>query len=83
MNKVRDTAAEAVADISDGASLAVGGFGLSGVPDVLIRALYTQGAGGLRIVSHNCGVDGRGLGVLRVCVANGGTRSDFFSGGRR
>ena len=43
MNKVRDTAAEAVADIPDGASLAVGGFGLSGVPDVLIRALHTQG----------------------------------------
>lgn len=64
MNKVRDTAAEAVADIPDGASLAVGGFGLSGVPDVLIRALYTQGAGELRVVSNNCGVDGRGLGVL-------------------
>ncbi|GAA2571005.1 MULTISPECIES: CoA transferase subunit A [Streptomyces] len=64
MNKVRDSAAEAVADIPDGASLAVGGFGLSGVPEVLIRALYEQGAGGLRVVSNNCGVDGRGLGVL-------------------
>ncbi|MEU9556318.1 CoA transferase subunit A [Streptomyces fumanus] len=64
MNKVRDSAAEAVADIPDGASLAVGGFGLSGVPEVLIRALYEQGATGLRVVSNNCGVDGRGLGVL-------------------
>ncbi|MFF5105075.1 CoA transferase subunit A [Streptomyces sp. NPDC000134] len=64
MNKVRDSAAEAVADIPDGASLAVGGFGLSGVPEVLIRALYEQGAAGLRVVSNNCGVDGRGLGVL-------------------
>ncbi|MGW0560618.1 CoA transferase subunit A [Streptomyces sp. NPDC003016] len=64
MDKVIGSAAEAVADIPDGASLAVGGFGLSGVPEVLIRALYEQGAGGLEVVSNNCGVDGRGLGVL-------------------
>ncbi|TQJ92284.1 CoA transferase subunit A [Streptomyces sp. SLBN-31] len=64
MNKVRVSAAEAVADIPDGASLAVGGFGLSGVPETLIRALHEQGAGGLRVVSNNCGVDGRGLGIL-------------------
>jgi 3-oxoacid CoA-transferase subunit A len=64
VNKVRGSAAEAVADIPDGASLAVGGFGLSGVPEVLIRALYEQGARGLEVVSNNCGVDGRGLGVL-------------------
>ncbi|MFJ6393774.1 CoA transferase subunit A [Streptomyces sp. NPDC091972] len=64
MNKVRGSAAEAVADIADGASLAVGGFGLSGVPEVLIRALSEQGAQGLEVVSNNCGVDGRGLGVL-------------------
>ena len=64
MDKVRASAAEAVADIPDGASLAVGGFGLSGIPDVLIKALHAQGATGLKIVSNNCGVDGRGLGVL-------------------
>jgi 3-oxoacid CoA-transferase subunit A len=64
VNKVRGSAAEAVADIPDGASLAVGGFGLSGVPDVLIHALYDRGATGLRVVSNNCGVDDRGLGVL-------------------
>ncbi|MEU9731812.1 CoA transferase subunit A [Streptomyces sp. NPDC048002] len=64
MNKVSASAAEAVADIPDGASLAVGGFGLSGVPEVLIRALHEQGATGLSVVSNNCGVDGRGLGVL-------------------
>lgn len=40
MDKVRKTAAEAVADVTDGASLAVGGFGLSGVPNVLIQALH-------------------------------------------
>ncbi|WP_329264975.1 CoA transferase subunit A [Streptomyces sp. NBC_01478] len=64
MDKVRASAAEAVADIPDDASLAVGGFGLSGIPDVLIQALHAQGATGLRVVSNNCGVDGRGLGIL-------------------
>ncbi|MGC0373033.1 CoA transferase subunit A [Streptomyces sp. SAI-229] len=64
MNKVRGSAAEAVADIPDGASLAVGGFGLSGVPAALIDAVYAQGTTGLQVVSNNCGVDGRGLGVL-------------------
>ncbi|MFF7476874.1 3-oxoacid CoA-transferase subunit A [Streptomyces sp. NPDC008092] len=64
MNKVSASAAAAVADIPDGASLAVGGFGLSGVPGVLIQALHAQGATGLKVVSNNCGVDGRGLGVL-------------------
>ncbi|MFK0106981.1 CoA transferase subunit A [Streptomyces sp. NPDC091217] len=64
MDKVCPGAAEAVADIPDGASLAVGGFGLSGIPAVLIRALYDQGATGLQVVSNNCGVDGQGLGVL-------------------
>ncbi|MEU9746621.1 CoA transferase subunit A [Streptomyces niveus] len=64
MDKTVATAEEAVADIADGASLAVGGFGLSGVPEVIIRALHAQGATGLSVVSNNCGVDGRGLGIL-------------------
>ncbi|MFC1411645.1 CoA transferase subunit A [Streptacidiphilus sp. N1-12] len=64
MDKVIPTAAEAVADIGDGSSLAVGGFGLSGVPNVLIQALFAQGASALRVVSNNCGVDGAGLGLL-------------------
>lgn len=58
------SAAEAVADVPNGASLAVGGFGLAGIPWVLIEALLTQGAGDLTIVSNNCGVDGAGLGLL-------------------
>src|SRR5262245_47395355 len=53
MDKVVATAAEAVADVPEGASLAVGGFGLSGVPGVLIEALYQRGVGGLAVVSNN------------------------------
>ncbi|GHF80569.1 succinyl-CoA--3-ketoacid-CoA transferase [Kitasatospora xanthocidica] len=64
MDKVVATAEEAVADIGDGSSLAVGGFGLSGVPNVLIQALYGRGSTGLSVVSNNCGVDGGGLGLL-------------------
>lgn len=64
MDKVVASAAEAVRDIADGASIAVGGFGLSGIPWALIAALHEQGASRLTIVSNNCGVDGAGLGVL-------------------
>lgn len=64
LNKVVGSAAEAVADIPNGASLAVGGFGLAGIPWFLISALLEQGAGDLTIVSNNCGVDGAGLGLL-------------------
>jgi len=64
MDKVVRSAEEAVAGVGDGASLAVGGFGLSGVPDTLIQALFRRGVGGLSVVSNNCGVDGGGLGVL-------------------
>lgn len=58
------TPADAVADIPDGASLAVGGFGLSGNPMALIEALHAQGTRDLSIVSNNCGVDDWGLGIL-------------------
>ncbi|EFE65714.1 succinyl CoA:3-oxoadipate CoA transferase alpha subunit [Streptomyces viridosporus ATCC 14672] len=64
MDKVVASAGEAVADVPDGASLAVGGFGLSGVPDVLIRALHERGVGGLSVVSNNCGALESGLAVL-------------------
>lgn len=64
LNKVVDSAAAAVADIPSGASLAVGGFGLAGIPWFLIEALLDQGADDLTIVSNNCGVDGAGLGLL-------------------
>lgn len=64
MDKTYASAADAVADIEDGASIAAGGFGLVGVPIVLIRALLAQGTTDLEIVSNNCGVDGWGLGEL-------------------
>ncbi|MGW6719619.1 CoA transferase subunit A [Streptomyces sp. NPDC054995] len=64
MDKVIRTAGEAVSDIPHDASLAVGGFGLSGIPKTLIRALHAQGAAGLTVVSNNCGVEGQGLGAL-------------------
>jgi 3-oxoacid CoA-transferase subunit A len=64
MDKVVASSAEAVRDIPNGASLAVGGFGLNGIPHNLIGALLDQGATDLVTVSNNCGVDGWGLGVL-------------------
>ena len=64
LDKSVGSAAEAVADIPSGASIAVGGFGLCGIPSVLLRALLDQGAGELEAVSNNAGVDDLGLGVL-------------------
>jgi 3-oxoacid CoA-transferase subunit A len=64
MDKTIDSAASAVADIPNGASLAVGGFGLCGIPHNLIEALLEQGTAELETVSNNCGVDGAGLGIL-------------------
>jgi 3-oxoacid CoA-transferase subunit A len=64
MDKVVASATEAVADIGDGASIAVGGFGLCGVPFALIDALYAHGSAELSIVSNNCGTIGLGLGRL-------------------
>ncbi len=64
MDKTVRDAASAVADISNGASIAVGGFGLNGIPHHLIDALLATGASDLVTVSNNCGVDGWGLGRL-------------------
>ncbi|MGH8968530.1 MAG: CoA transferase subunit A [Actinomycetes bacterium] len=63
-DKVYESAVAAVADVGDGASLAVGGFGLCGVPTQLIAALHDAGTTDLRVVSNNCGVDEWGLGIL-------------------
>jgi 3-oxoacid CoA-transferase subunit A len=64
MDKTVSSVAAAVRDIPDGASLAVGGFGLCGVPIRLIEALLEQGGTDFETVSNNCGVDGAGLGLL-------------------
>jgi 3-oxoacid CoA-transferase subunit A len=64
MNKVLATADEAVAQIPDGATLMVGGFGLCGVPEDLIGALHRRGTRGLTVISNNAGVDRMGLGIL-------------------
>ncbi|MGW3588069.1 CoA transferase subunit A [Streptomyces fungicidicus] len=64
MDKVAASAAEAVADIPSGSTLAVGGFGLCGIPAVLIQALLESGADELETVSNNAGVDDWGLGIL-------------------
>lgn len=64
LDKVAGSAHEAIADIADGSRLAVGGFGLCGIPSVLIHALYDHGVRDLEVVSNNCGVDDAGLGVL-------------------
>ncbi|HWL23421.1 MAG TPA: CoA transferase subunit A [Ureibacillus sp.] len=62
--KVWDSFEQAVADIQDGATLIVGGFGLCGIPEKSIEALRNQGTKNLTIVSNNCGVDDWGLGLL-------------------
>ena len=66
--KVVGSFTEAVADIEDGATLIVGGFGLCGVPEKAIAAVAEKGPRGLTVVSNNCGVDDFGLGIL---LANG------------
>ena len=63
-SKVCPSAAEAVADIPDGATLMVGGFGLCGIPEHLIAALRARGTKQLTVISNNCGIDDFGLGIL-------------------
>jgi 3-oxoacid CoA-transferase subunit A len=64
MNKVRTNALEALRGIRDGATIAAGGFGLCGIPELCIQALRELGVRDLTIASNNCGVDEFGLGVL-------------------
>lgn len=64
-NKVYDSAQSALKDVvQDGHTLAVGGFGLCGIPEALITALKETGAKNLTCISNNAGVDGFGLGLL-------------------
>ncbi len=64
MNKVVANADEAVHDIQDGATIMVGGFGLCGIPENLIRALVKKGVKNLHTISNNVGVDDFGLGLM-------------------
>ncbi|TSE02175.1 CoA transferase subunit A [Skermania sp. ID1734] len=64
MPTLYDSPRDAVADIESGASIAVGGFGLCGIPDALIAAIANTAATDLEVFSNNCGVDGQGLGIL-------------------
>lgn len=63
LSKLVPSAAHAVADIPDGASIAVGGFGLSGIPTVLIEAVLARAVGRFSVVSNNCGLDDAGIGL--------------------
>jgi 3-oxoacid CoA-transferase subunit A len=71
MHKVVASAAEAIQDVSDGATIMVGGFGLCGMPENLIRALAHKGVKNLNTISNNVGIDGVGMGLL---LANGQIR---------
>src|SRR2546422_9588058 len=64
MNKVVASADEAIRDVFDGATIMVGGFGLCGIPENLIRALVRKGVKNLITISNNAGVDGFGMGLL-------------------
>jgi 3-oxoacid CoA-transferase subunit A len=64
MNKVMASSDAAVADISDGMTIMVGGFGLCGIPENLIAGLVRKGVCNLRTISNNMGVDGFGMGLM-------------------
>ena len=68
MDKTVASADEAIADLFDGATLMAGGFGLCGIPENLIAAIRRKGTKDLTIISNNCGIDDKGLGIL---LANG------------
>lgn len=64
MHKVLPNVEDAVALIPEGATIMMGGFGLCGIPENLIKALRARGTGGLTVISNNAGVDDFGIGVL-------------------
>jgi 3-oxoacid CoA-transferase subunit A len=82
VDKVFSSTREAVADIGDGASLAVGGFGLCGVPIALIDAILEQGTRNVTSISNNCGVDDQALGVLLYAGRISRTISSFVGGNK-
>ncbi len=81
MDIVVPDARSAVTDLRDGATVAVGGFGLCGIPRVLIQAVLDAGTRDLEVVSNNCGVDGGGLGLLLEAAGRrfGDTARELYS----
>ncbi|MBI4423247.1 MAG: CoA transferase subunit A [Elusimicrobia bacterium] len=78
MKKTVPGAQEAIADLVDGMTILVGGFGLSGLPENLLAALAKKGSRDLTIVSNNAGTDGNGIGIL---LAQGQVRKMIMSYG--
>jgi 3-oxoacid CoA-transferase A subunit len=83
-SKIFDSAEDAVKDIKNGDTLLVGGFGLSGCPENLIRAIRKQGQKDLTVISNNCGIEDVGLGLLlknrqikRMIASYVGENKDF------
>jgi len=76
MHKVFANSDEAIRDVSDGATIMIGGFGLCGIPENLIRALVRKGVKNLTTISNNVGVDGYGMGLL---LAAGQIKKHFGS----
>jgi 3-oxoacid CoA-transferase subunit A len=76
MNKVVANSDAAIHDVFDGATIMIGGFGLCGIPENLIRALARKGTKDLKTISNNVGVDGFGMGLL---LAAGQIRSHIGS----
>ncbi|PYV78952.1 MAG: succinyl-CoA--3-ketoacid-CoA transferase, partial [Acidobacteria bacterium] len=64
MNKVVANSEDAIRDVPDGSTIMIGGFGLCGIPENLIRALARKGTKNLTTISNNVGVDGYGMGLL-------------------
>src|SRR5690554_3902921 len=64
MKKIYTNVEEAVSQIQDGMTLMVGGFGIVGIPENLIKGLYEKGVKDLTVIANNCGVDDWGLGLL-------------------
>ncbi len=84
MNKVFKNAADAIRGVEDGMTLMVGGFGLCGIPENAINALFDSGVKGLTCISNNAGVDDFGLGILlrnkqihKMISSNVGENSEF------
>jgi 3-oxoacid CoA-transferase subunit A len=76
MNKVVASAEDALRDVHDGATIMVGGFGLCGIPENLLRALVRKGVKNLNTISNNVGIDGFGMGLL---LENGQIRTHIGS----